>query len=255
MGNVAASGGYYIASGAKRIFALPSTVTGSIGVFGIKLDVTGFAKKYGIRFQHIETGPHSCSALPSRPLTPAARANFQRSIQRVYSRFKEVVSEGRALDLRTVEQVAQGRVWTGTQALQNGLVDELGGLHDAIEYAKKTYATKDATVQVWPKPPSLMDYLSLNGNGNDLSMTVSHLWTMAIYFMAAGNTPSSDQTPELETTIAKAFLDGTTLTKLSEPMLAIDENNALLCLLDESSGGNMSAALKKSPLLPDDFWR
>jgi protease-4 len=136
MGNVAASGGYYIAAPARRIFAEPTTITGSIGVFGIIPNMQGFFKnKLGITFDGEKTHPYADMLTLNRPLTAEEKLIIQGYIDDFYDGFIERVAEGRNMTKAQVDSVGQGRVWTGRDALRLGLVDELGGLEDAIEAA------------------------------------------------------------------------------------------------------------------------
>lgn len=159
MGNTCASGGYYIATACNRIFALPGTITGSIGVYAIKFDLTGLAKKYGISVQHITTGPYSASYDPFSPLNPSVKANYIQSTDRMYDLFKTTVAESRGLDMNEVENLAQGKVWTGREAMNNGLVDEVGGLERAVAFAIRNYTSGEAEVERWPKPDSWSELL------------------------------------------------------------------------------------------------
>ena len=122
MGSYAASGGYYIATNSKRIFAQPTTLTGSIGVFLVKFDATNWAKSYGIRSDYHPHGSHGAAAHPLTPLTPGMKNNLERLAQGFYDYFKQIVSDARSLTAEEVEAVAQGRVWTGEQAKEVGLV-------------------------------------------------------------------------------------------------------------------------------------
>ncbi|CAB9522018.1 Putative signal peptide peptidase SppA [Seminavis robusta] len=141
-GNVAASGGYYIATAGDRIFASKNTLTGSIGVFAIRLDLSGLAAQYGAKFGHVYTSELALTNNAFYPVTKQMHLNAERYTDRCYQRFKDIVSAGRSLDEDYLEtKLAQGRVWTGEQANQNGLVDELGGLSRAIAYAQRTYTT------------------------------------------------------------------------------------------------------------------
>ncbi|MCH5219828.1 MAG: signal peptide peptidase SppA [Muribaculaceae bacterium] len=133
MGNVAASGGYYIACGADRIYADPSTITGSIGIFGvIPYAKTLLNDKLGIDFSIVETNPNAAFPRLDAPLTADQHAAFEKSIRNGYDLFVNRVSTGRKLDEAHVRRIAEGRVWAGVTALQIGLVDDLGGLSDAI---------------------------------------------------------------------------------------------------------------------------
>ncbi len=126
LGDIAASGGYYIAAPCSEIVAAPGTITGSIGVVGGKLVLGEAAGRLGIYTERVSAGPQSGLFSSWEPLTPEQRARFQGSLARFYERFLSVVAAGRRLPVRAVEPAAQGRVWTGRQALELGLVDRLG---------------------------------------------------------------------------------------------------------------------------------
>lgn len=136
MGDVAASGGYYISCAADRIVAQPNTITGSIGVFGILFNAGNmFKNKLGITFDQYKTGNFSDLGNMTRALTEAERNIIQNSVERVYATFTKRVSEGRNIPIADVDSIGQGRIWTGVDALAIGLVDTLGGLEDAIAIA------------------------------------------------------------------------------------------------------------------------
>jgi len=137
MGTVAASGGYFISMAARRIFAEPSTITGSIGVFGLGLNLKKLANDHGITFDSIQTGALANLGTLSRPMTPEERAVLQNLIDYFYDGFLERVARCRNLTTNRVDEIAQGRVWSGADALKIGLVDELGGLEQAIAAAAK----------------------------------------------------------------------------------------------------------------------
>ena len=138
MGDVAASGGYYISCGADAIIAQPNTITGSIGVFGLMFNIGEMMKnKIGVTFDGYKTGTFADLGNMTRPLNEAERAIMQNSVERVYSTFTGKVSEGRKIPVAMVDSVGQGRVWSGVDAMNLGLVDTLGGLEDAIVMAAK----------------------------------------------------------------------------------------------------------------------
>lgn len=160
MGDLAASGGYYISSGADSIFAQPNTITGSIGVFGIIPDFSAFFKnKLGVTFDGVKTATHADIGSISRPLTPAEKLIIQAEVDTVYHTFKSRVSEGRKKDPAYIDSIAQGRVWTGERALQIGLVDRLGGLEDAITCAARMAKLKEYSIREYPEPKSIWDIL------------------------------------------------------------------------------------------------
>lgn len=136
MGAYAASGGYWISIPGERIFAEPTTITGSIGVYGIFLNFQGLMNdKLGLTFDTVKTGKFADAATATRPKTPDEIALFQESVDWVYDQFISKVTDGRKLDRKVVEDIAQGRVWSGGEALKLGLVDEIGGLDAALKHA------------------------------------------------------------------------------------------------------------------------
>ena len=151
MGNVAASGGYYIACNANTIFADPMTVTGSIGVFATIPNIKGFTDDIGIKAEHVMTHKNAVGYSPFEPISPGFRKSALEGIKNVYDTFKQRVADGRNLSLEEVEALAQGRVWTGLQAKENGLVDELGGLGAAIEAAAVLAEIEEYNLTSYPK--------------------------------------------------------------------------------------------------------
>lgn len=138
MGAVAASGGYYIAAPADVIVAEPNTITGSIGVFGMFINAEKLLKdKLGLKFEKVKFGEYSDLGSPDRAMTPAEKVIMQKMIDRIYHDFISKVAEGRKLSLEQVDSIAQGRVWAGVDAKTIGLVDEFGGLKEAIAIAAK----------------------------------------------------------------------------------------------------------------------
>jgi protease-4 len=135
MGTVAASGGYWISTAANRVFAEPGTITGSIGVFGLFPNVQKLANDNGVFWNPIKTAPYSDLFTISRPKTDAELAVLQRTIDHIYDDFLKHVSDARHLPVDGVKEIAQGRVWSGSQAIKLHLVDEIGGLQAAISYA------------------------------------------------------------------------------------------------------------------------
>jgi protease-4 len=137
MGDLAASGGYWISMNADRIFAEPDTITGSIGIFGLYFTASEGLAKLGINTAGQGTTPLAGAIDPRRPLDPALGTMIQSTIDRGYRQFVGNVADARGKSYAEIDAVAQGRVWSGAQALQRGLVDQLGGLHDAIAWAAK----------------------------------------------------------------------------------------------------------------------
>lgn len=143
MGDVAASGGYYLAAPAGRIFAQPTSLTGSIGIFLLKPDVSGLLAWTGVQRTVYSKGAHADWESTEHGLSETDRARLQTRLQSLYDVFVSRVADGRHLPLQTVRTLAQGRVYTGAQARELGLVDELGGLNDAIDWVRQTAQLKD----------------------------------------------------------------------------------------------------------------
>lgn len=166
MGGYAASGGYYIASPATKIFAEPTTLTGSIGIYGLFFNPNELlVNKLGLHFDNVKTNAHADyeSALYSRELEPAERNMFQSYVNRGYDLFLTRVSEGRKMPKAKVNEVAQGRVWTGKRALTIGLVDQLGGLDEAVAEAAKLAKTDAYSTVPYPAKTSFMERFMENG--------------------------------------------------------------------------------------------
>ncbi len=136
MGGVAASGGYYVAAGADAIYAQPGTITGSIGVFSGKFNLQGLQEQLGIQTEILARGRYAAMYTTSRPLDEAELEVLDRQVGATYDQFKDRVAQGRSMSPEQVEEVARGRVWTGQAARDVGLVDELGGLNEAIQHAR-----------------------------------------------------------------------------------------------------------------------
>jgi protease-4 len=160
-GAVAASGGYMVAAGASEILALPSTVTGSIGIFFGKVDVAGLTERIGVNVEQYRRGQHAGADSLYRPFTDEERAHLTTLVEDGYRRFVGRVAEGREMEESAVEAVAQGRIWSGDSASRNGLVDRLAGFGDALFRARDAanlgYASE--VVFVPTRPSSLLDYV------------------------------------------------------------------------------------------------
>ena len=153
MGGMAASGGYYMACAGNEIVTLPSTLTGSIGIFGMIPDMSNLLKdKLGLDFDAVKTNRHADFGTLSRPFNPEETALMQKYIENGYQLFLKRVSEGRGLSLKQTAQLAEGRVWTGAQALKNGLADRTGSLQTALERAAQKAGIGEYSVVSYPKP-------------------------------------------------------------------------------------------------------
>lgn len=152
MGDVAASGGYWIASDSNRIFAEPNTITGSIGVFGVLFNGQKLGNNNGITWDTVKTAQYADNQTVARPKSDQELALYQRSVNRIYNMFLSKVAQGRKLPQQKVAEIAQGRVWSGAAAKQIGLVDEIGGLNVAIAYAaKQAKLGNDWELQEYPQ--------------------------------------------------------------------------------------------------------
>jgi len=151
MSDYAASGGYYLAMAADTIVAQPHTITGSIGIFSVLFDASGFlGNKLGITFDEVSTGKYGELVTISRPLTQAERDVWQNRTEEIYETFTGKAAEGRNMSQEELKKVASGRVWSGSQAKDRGLVDILGGYDDAIEIAAQAAGLDDYTVKQYP---------------------------------------------------------------------------------------------------------
>ncbi len=160
MGDYAASGGYYIAMAADKIYSEPNTITGSIGVFGVVPNAQELLNdKMGLHYDGVKTNTHSDIMDISKPLTDAEYSIIQESVDHVYSSFTSKVAEGRGLRQSYVDSIGQGRVWTGLDAIENGLVDEIGGLEDAIEYAVEMAGLEEYRIKELPIQKSPIEEL------------------------------------------------------------------------------------------------
>jgi protease-4 len=171
MGNVAASGGYYIACAADKIFAYPNTITGSIGVFGIIPNMKEmFSKNLGITFDEVKTNPYADYIPITRPMTDGEKKIITHDIENIYSTFITHVSEGRKMTVAQVDSIGQGRVWSGVDAKRLGLVDEFGGLDDAIAEAAKLAKLKEYGTMELPEQKDTFEQLMETFTGDNSSV-------------------------------------------------------------------------------------
>ena len=151
MGNVAASGGYYIAANADEIVAEPTTITGSIGVWGVLPNVNRLANRWGINAEQVATNKRSILYTPFEPLSNATRQEIKVGINQVYQTFLNRVAQGRNMSKEAVHEIAQGRVWSGVEAKEIGLVDHLGGMETALDRAAALAEIEDYKITTYPK--------------------------------------------------------------------------------------------------------
>lgn len=174
MGDVAASGGYYIACNANAVFANETTITGSIGVFSIVPNFESFLKnKLGITTDRVRTAPFADMGAGDRPLTETEKRFFQSATDSIYHTFKSRVSEGRDRSMEYVDSIAQGRVWTGSRAIQIGLVDKIGTLQDAIEHAADLAKVDDYRIREYPEKKDFFQQIMGNYKKSIKSSLVS----------------------------------------------------------------------------------
>ncbi|MBM4312041.1 MAG: signal peptide peptidase SppA [Deltaproteobacteria bacterium] len=161
MGSVAASGGYYIAAATQRIFANPGTITGSIGVLVEAANFEELLGKIGLHSEVIKSGAYKDTLSPTRTMQSDERALIQAVVDNIHAQFVKAVAEGRSLPRKKVLSIADGRILSGEQALEAGLVDEMGNLYDAIQSAADLAGIKGKPEVVYPKgkKPSLLDFL------------------------------------------------------------------------------------------------
>jgi protease-4 len=160
MGALAASGGYWISAPAQQIYAQPETITGSIGVFGLLLNMKGLGEKIGLTWDNVSVGKHINPFTIARPKTEEEMAFVQKMVDDIYDTFITNVASHRNLDRDEVHDIAQGRVWSGSKALDIGLVDALGGLGQAIETAGDLVGLDDYAIEHHPKEMTSMELLA-----------------------------------------------------------------------------------------------
>ncbi|MBF0353991.1 MAG: signal peptide peptidase SppA [Alphaproteobacteria bacterium] len=188
IGPMAASGGYFIAMGTDRILAEPGSITGSIGVFAGKLVITDFLAKLGLAFDEVDAGANAGLLSMNRPFSPEQNAKMTAMLDRIYADFTTKAGDGRKLDAEAMDRVARGRVFTGSQALKAGLIDELGGLESAILAAKKAAKLADETpvrLVYLPKPLSQLEKLASLLEGGNLPLGIHALARVGLKLDAA----------------------------------------------------------------------
>lgn len=175
MGNYAASGGYYIAANADRIFAEPNTITGSIGVFGMLPNMNQLGKNIGINAEQVKTHDNASGYSVFEPIDENFKGYVLESIERIYATFLKRVADGRKMTTAQVDAIGQGRVWTGVDAHKLGLVDEIGGLDAAIKYAAKLGKTSSYRTENYPEYEKSFDDLLANFTGMAMFKTKEQL--------------------------------------------------------------------------------
>lgn len=204
MSEAAASGGYWISCGAERIFAHEDTLTGSIGVITLHLAVQNFLKRYGINAESLRTGPHADLGSALRPITGEEKKMLDGTVERLYRSFIRRVADARNQDPRRVEKIAGGRVWSGSDALQEGLVDEVGGLVQAVDYLKGQLGLPKPKIVFYPRVrrsliERLLERSSADGacaGGMDMAVVVPADYLMRLLRDSSGLTAPLALLPE-----------------------------------------------------------
>jgi protease-4 len=188
MGATAASGGYWMVAPADYIFATPLTLTGSIGVAGGKFVLRDLWAKIGVHWDDVSWGANSGMSSVNEPYSDSERARYAAMMDNVYNEFVTRVADGRKMDFNAAEALAHGRVWTGLRAQQNGLVDRIGGLDNALDYAAQLVGAKDRSelnITVLPKPQSAFEriakLLEMQAGIHNWIQTVMHDWNSVRY--------------------------------------------------------------------------
>ena len=166
MGDYAASGGYYISCNAETIVAEPTTLTGSIGIFGMMPNAKGLTEKLGVSFDVVKTNPYADFGNLTRPMNDGEKGLMQMYVNNGYELFLTRCSDGRGISMEELDKIAQGRVWTGSTAKELGLVDELGGLDKALEIAVAKAGVDAYTVMNYPKKEGFLESLMNTNPGN-----------------------------------------------------------------------------------------
>ena len=179
VGDMAASGGYYIASAAEQILAHPNSLVGSIGVVGGKFNFAALAEDIGVNTFILQRGKRAAWSTPVRALNPSERQAFEGMLRDTYERFISRVAAGREMEREAVLAAAEGRVMTAQDGKELGLIDEMAGLSGALEKARSAAGLgPDAPVELWPAPKVMLDSINelLSGNGEDEARTLQRLW-------------------------------------------------------------------------------
>ena len=162
LGNIAASGGYYIACLGDKIYASPMTITGSIGVLAAFPNMRGLAERIGINAEQVNSHKNAMGYSLFEPLNDGFKNSTKSAIEKVYTTFKSRVSEGRSLNMEKVEDLSKGRIWSGRDAVENGLVDAIGGLEDAIQATAEMAAIENYNIDSYPKYENEFEYIFLD---------------------------------------------------------------------------------------------
>ena len=207
--NMAASGGYYIAANCEKIFGMPTSLTGSIGVFGIRPDFSDYVRRFGINVEHVTTGEHALTNSILHPLTPKIEASINRNIDNTYEWFKKIVGIGRKMTPEEVQEIAEGRVWTGDAARSVNLIDEFGGLQKAIDYAQNKFCTSShPEIEIWPKQKKLAEVVQQKFGGNEMeSKSFARLEGKMLSYLRNTSSSSNVYLTADESTLFETFIE------------------------------------------------
>ena len=174
IGNIAASGGYYLAVAGDKIMAEPTSITGSIGVFGTIPNISGLADNIGINAEQVGTNANSVDYSVFEPMSDQFRSYIEEGIESTYEVFLDRVAQGRNMSTEEVDELAQGRVWSGTEALERGLIDEMGGLDDAIAEAAVLAEIEEYGIRKYPRYKSDFERLmeDMGGASTEVSEAI-----------------------------------------------------------------------------------
>jgi protease IV len=179
MGTTCASGGYYIASAGQKLYANPSTITGSIGVIMELMNVEDVLKKIGLKNNTIKAGEYKDTGSPFRPMTPEERAYMDGIVMNIYDQFTKDVATGRKMNVEAVKKLAEGRIYTGTMAKDVGLVDAIGNFYDTVDAMKADLRIKGKPVLVYPEKPFSLVRWIFGVVGRDFTRELANQLTSA----------------------------------------------------------------------------
>ena len=182
MGTTCASGGYYIASAAQKLYANPSTITGSIGVVMQLMIVEDVMKKIGLQSNTLKAGEFKDAGSPFRQMTPAERAYLDNIIMNIYDQFMKDIAAGRKMDAEKVKKLAEGKIYTGTQAKDLGLIDAIGNFYDTVDALKELYKIKGKPVLVYAERPFTFSKWVFGSIAKELT---SEIYSSPFKFLAA----------------------------------------------------------------------
>ena len=176
MGDYAASGGYYLSMACDSIVAKPTTITGSIGIFSVMFDLSQFLDhKLGITSAEVKTGNIGDLVTVTRPLSDVEKGIWQKQTDRIYEVFTRKAAEGRRMSQDELKKIASGRVWTGSEAIENGLVDKLGGFEDAVAMAAGAAGVDDYKLRYYPHQKTFVEKIMGNKDDDGVARAIAQV--------------------------------------------------------------------------------